>query len=186
MIAKIVANARQFWRREEGNPAVEFMLIFPAFMWLTMSGVEIGILAFNHANLERALDETIRDVRLNHLEKYTSNTEQGWTHDLLKSIVCEKASFISDCDENLALEMTRIDPYVGNTLNADPYCVDTPEEIRPSQTFSPGASNELMIIRACVEINPLWTFSQLGQLAQKDPDGQYELHATTVFVHEPT
>ncbi len=186
MIAKIVANARQFWRREEGNPAVEFMLIFPAFMWLTMSGVEIGILAFNHANLERALDETIRDVRLNRLDKYTTNIEQGWTHELLKSIVCSKASFTRSCEENLALEMTQINPYVGNTLDTQAFCVDTPEDARPAQVYNPGAPNALMIVRACVEISPLWSFTQLGQLAEKDPDGQYELHATTVFVHEPT
>lgn len=143
------------------------MLISPAFMWLTCSGVEIGLLAFNHANLERALDETIRDVRLNKLEKYTTNTEHGWTHDLLKSIVCEKASFIPDCDENLALEMTQIDPYIGKTLDTVAYCVDVPEDVRPSQTYNPGASNALMIVRACVEISPLWSFTQLGQLAKK-------------------
>ncbi|MGI9367804.1 MAG: TadE/TadG family type IV pilus assembly protein [Ruegeria sp.] len=171
MITKIVAKARRFCRGEGGNPTVEFMLIFPAFIWLTYSGVEFGILAFKHANLERALDETIRDVRLNKLEKYTTNTSQGWTHDLLKSIVCDKA-IIPDCAENIALEMTPIDQFLMFDLEMEPYCVDTPKDVRPSQTFNPGAPNELMIIRACHEVKPLWSFSRLGQLAKKDPDAR--------------
>ncbi len=184
MITKMLTKVRRFCRGEGGNPSIEFMLIFPVFIWLTYSGVEIGLLAFKHANLERALDETIRDVRLNHLEKYTSNTSQGWTHELLKTIVCEKA-LIPDCDNHLALELNQIDPFVGNTLDPQAYCVDTPEELRPSQVFNPGAPNALMIVRACLEVSPLWSFSRLGQLAKKDPDGQFELHATTLFVHEP-
>jgi len=186
MIKRLLHRIRHFRRREDGMATIEFVFWFPIFIMTTYSGVEVGIGAFNHANLERALDETIRDVRLNNLEKYTTNVSQGWTHDLLKEIVCDKAAFIPNCEANLALEMTRIDPFAGNQLDPNPFCVDTPATIRQNQVFEPGASNELMIVRACVEINPLWFGTELGRYARKNPNGQYELHATTVFVYEPT
>ena len=80
---------------------------------------------------------------------------------------------------------------VGNPLDnpsyLDPYCVDTPATVRPPENvlFESGTSNELMIIRACLEVSPVWGFTMIGGLAKQDPDGQWELHATTVFVHEP-
>ena len=191
MITRLLAKARSFRREETGNAPIEFVMWFPIFLMTTYSGVEMGIVAWNHANLERALDETIQDVRMNLIDKYDTSADAQWTHTLLKQIICDKAGAIPDCFANLALEMVTVDPYVGNPMLAsgyeDPFCVDTPEEIRgkDDQLFEQGTSNELMVIRACVEITPLFFGTTLGKLAQQDPDGQYELHATSVFVHEP-
>jgi hypothetical protein len=180
---------RRFRREEKGMATIEFVMWFPIFIMTTYSGVEMGIVAWNHANLERALDSTIQDVRMNRIDLYEGET--AWTHDLIKQIICDEAGGIPDCMNSLAVEMTRVNQFDSSTvLTGDfdrPFCVDTPEEIRgkDDQIFSPGTANELMIIRACVEISPLFFGTTLGQLARQDPDGQYELHATTVFVHEP-
>lgn len=191
MIRSLLNKCRRFRRKEDGMATIEFVILFPAFLMATYSGVEYGIVAYNHAHLERALDETIQDVRMNHIAKYDSSPNAEWTHTLIKRIICDKALALPDCFANLAVEMTSIDPFVGNPLQGaqftTPICVDTPEDIRgkDDQLFTPGASNELMIIRACIEISPLFVGTTLGRLAQKDSDGQYELHASTVFVHEP-
>ncbi len=189
MIRHLKKVLRRFRREEKGMATIEFVMWFPIFMITTYSGIEIGIVAWNHANLERALDATIQDVRMNRIDLYEGET--AWTHDLLKRIICEEAGAIPDCQDNLAVEMTRVNHFDSSAVltgNFDrPFCVDTPEEIRgkDDQIFTPGTANELMIIRACVEITPLFFGTTLGRLARQDPDGQYELHATTVFVHEP-
>lgn len=187
MIRRLVSRLRHFRRNESGNATVELLFWFPFFMVLTYSGVDMAILAFNHANLERGLDETIRDVRLNNIAKYDPTPGATWDHDMLKKIVCDKALYLPNCNDSIALEMKSIDPRGGEGLNPKPFCVDTPEEIRKpeDQVFEPGASNELMIIRACIEVSPIWISTMLGSVASRRPDGQYELHATTVFVHEP-
>lgn len=186
MIRRFLHKIRTFRRKEDGNATIEFVFWFPIFIMTTYSAVEVGIGSFNLANLERALDETIRDVRLNNLEKYTTNTDDGWTHTILKDAICDKAAVVSNCKEMLALEMTRVDPFVGNTLDPNPFCVDTPASIRQNQIFVPGASDELMIVRACLEVKPLWWGTTMGIIARQNPNGIYELHATTVFVYEPT
>lgn len=191
MIKSLKNKLRGFRRNEDGLATIELVMWFPIFMMVTYSGVELGIVAWNHANLERALDETIQDVRMNRITPHDPTPGAQWTHDLIKKIICEKASAIPNCEDNLAVEMTKVDHFNSSAVLTGqfqrPFCVDTPEEIRgkDDQIFTPGAANELMIIRACAEVTPLFTGTTLGQLAQKDPDGQYELHAITVFVHEP-
>ncbi|WP_170610316.1 TadE/TadG family type IV pilus assembly protein [Ruegeria arenilitoris] len=175
---------RRFRRSEDGSSStIEFLFWFPVFIYVCYSGMDMGLMSFSHANLERALDETIREVRLNRLPA----GETEWTHDLLKDMVCDRVRHVSNCSTHLALEMKSIDPRVGNQLNTQVFCVDTPETIRnPDQVdFDRGTSNELMIIRACLKVSPVWGFTMTGGLASQDPDGQWELHATTVFVHEP-
>lgn len=193
MTGRVLKKLRRFRSQEDGMATIEFVFWFPIFMITTYLGVEIGIVAYNHANLERAMDETIQDVRMNRIEDYDSSIGAQWTHTLLKQIICDKAGAIPDCFSNLALEMTSVDPFEASQpiLNGDfqdPYCVDTPEEVRgkDDQLFTPGTGSELMILRACVEINPLFFGTALGRLVRMDPvDDQYELHVTTVFVHEP-
>lgn len=191
MIGLLPKRLRRFRRNENGMATIEFVFWFPIFIMTTYFGVEIGIVAYNHAHLERALDETIQDVRMNRIDQYDSSDGAQWTHTLLKQIICDKALALPNCFENIALEMTSVDPFASNNAilqgTLSPYCADTPEEVRglDDQIFTTGSSNELMILRACVEIKPLFVGSLWNQVVSDHPEGQYELHATTVFVHEP-
>ncbi|WP_319544891.1 hypothetical protein [Ruegeria conchae] len=183
MIMSFRKRAQRFWRNEDGaSSSIEFMFWFPFFFYVGYSGMDLGLISFRHADLERSLDMTIREVRLNRLPP----GEDEWDHALLKKMVCENA-IISDCSENLALEMKSIDPRVGNELDPRPYCVDTPATVRKPEdvAFELGTSNEMMIIRACLEVSPTFGFSMMNDLVRQDNDGQWEVHATSVFVHEP-
>ena len=199
MIRFALKKIRRFAWKEAGSATIEFVMLIPLFFWLTYTGVEVGFLAINHSHLERALDETIRDVRLNRLPPDASR----WTHTVVKDMVCDRARFIDNCEANLAIEMTKVDPRRGNPFDADfreegsedeeenalanIFCVDTPQEVRPKQVFNPGIPDDLMIVRACVEVSIPWLAAGImSQRALRDSDGQYELHATTVFVNEPT
>ncbi|RLK11101.1 TadE/TadG family type IV pilus assembly protein [Ruegeria conchae] len=183
MIMSLRIRAQRFWRKEDGaSSSIEFMFWFPLFLYVAYSGMDLGLISFRHADLERSLDMTIREVRLNRLPP----GEDTWDHALLKKMVCENA-IISDCSENLALEMKSIDPRVGNQLDPTPYCVDTPATIRKPEdvAFELGTSNEMMIIRACLEVSPVFGLSMMNDLVRQDNDGQWEIHASSVFVHEP-
>ncbi|MTH95662.1 MULTISPECIES: TadE/TadG family type IV pilus assembly protein [Alphaproteobacteria] len=186
MIRRATIWLRRFRRREDGSATIELLFWFPFFIWVTYSGVDLGLMSFHHANLERALDETIREVRLNRLPA----GETEWKHDLLKDMICDRARLLPDCGANLSLEMKSLDPFsslAAQNLNQTPLCADTPEEVRKPEdrVFEAGASNELMIIRACMEVAPVWISTILGQGVRENASGQFELHSTTVFVHEP-
>lgn len=167
---------RRFRRGEDGNATVEFVIVFPAVIGVMLAGVELTFMTLNHAMLERAVDVVVRDLRL--------NTGSNPSHNELKSRICEKAVFIRGCSTNLKLEMIRQDPFAGITLPADPDCTDLSAEVRPVRNFENGQANELMVLRACAKIDPIFPTSTLGATLAND-EGQYSLTAMSVFVQEP-
>ncbi|WP_425044005.1 TadE/TadG family type IV pilus assembly protein [Primorskyibacter sp. S87] len=177
MIRRIASFARRFRRDETGTATIEFVIVFPGLMVLMLSGIELAFVSLNHAMLERAVDLTVRDIRLS-----TGAVQQ---HDELKTTICDRAGFIRDCNSNLKLEMIRLDPFVGVALPDEPDCTDTSEEVKPVRSFENGQSNELMVLRACAKINPVFPTTGLGKTLGDNVDGQYALTATTVFVQEP-
>ncbi|MEM9550721.1 MAG: TadE family protein [Pseudomonadota bacterium] len=170
-------KARWFVRREDGSATIEFALTFPAMLMLLLSGVELGMVNLQHASLERAMDIVVREIRLG-----TGSTPQ---HDEIKTKICNEAVFIEDCTTNLRLEMIEVDPRNWAGLQSDADCTDQSEEATAVRNFVNGMDNELMVLRACAKIDPVFPTSGLGQNIHKDGAGQFALVSTTVFVQEP-
>ena len=177
MMWPLKKRLRRFRSDEDGNATVEFAIVFPAFMFLVVAGVEIGMVTLNHVMLERAVDLTVRDIRL--------GTGNAFQHDQIKTTICNRAQFIDDCEDNLRLEMIPQDPRAGLTIPDEPDCTDRTEEARPVREFKNGQSNQLMVLRACVKITPMIPTSGIGKKLSNNPEGQYALTATTAFVQEP-
>ncbi|WP_164661027.1 TadE/TadG family type IV pilus assembly protein [Tropicibacter sp. Alg240-R139] len=177
MIKRMVKRFRRFSDDERGNATVEFALLFPLLMVAMLSGIELAFVTLKHAMLERAVDMTVRDIRL--------GTGVNFQHDDLKTTICERATFIKSCDANMRLEMIQVDPRSPLDIDGDPDCTDRTEEVKPVRSFVSGASNDLMILRACAKIDPLFPTSGLGKQLADNAEGQYALVATTVFVQEP-
>ncbi|MBE1282615.1 MAG: pilus assembly protein [Rhodobacteraceae bacterium] len=168
---------RKFRRSEDGSATVEFAITFPMMMFFLMSGVELGMITLRHASLERAMDITIRDIRL--------GTGAAPQHDEIKDLICTRAGFIQDCDSNLRLEMIQLDPRALTAIDSTPDCTDQSEEVAPVRSFENGQSNELMILRACAKIDPVFPSTGLGNSVVKDGAGQFALVASSAFVQEP-
>ncbi|WP_406644855.1 pilus assembly protein [Aliisedimentitalea scapharcae] len=167
----------RFARAEDGSATVEFAITFPAMLFFLLSGVELGFVTLHHASLERALDMTVRDIRL--------GTGSAPQHDEIKDLICVRAGFIENCSANLKLEMVSMDPFNWTGLDTDADCTDASEEVAPVRSFVNGQSNELMILRACAKIDPIFPTTGLGQNMVKDAAGQYALVSTSAFVQEP-
>lgn len=167
----------RFARSQSGSATVEFVIAFPALIAMLLLSAELGIVTFNDTMLERALDMTVRDIRL--------GTGTAPQHDAVKQSICERAAFISDCNANLRLEMVVVDPRNWTGIPADADCIDTSQPITPLRNFINGEENELMVLRACVRIDPLFPTSGLGKTLAEGAGGKYALIATTAFVQEP-
>lgn len=177
MSTRIFGRLRRFWRDQGGNATVEFVITFPAVITLLLSGLELGFISLQHSMLERAMDLTVREIRLG-----TGTSPQ---HDDIKDMICERAAFVPDCATSLRLEMIQVDPRAWSDIPAVPDCTDRSEEVSPVRSFVNGQENELMVLRACAKIDPVFPTSGLGNSLIKDEYGQYSLTATTVFVQEP-
>lgn len=178
MMQQVATLIRRFWRAEDGNGTIEFAITFPAMLVFMLSGIELGLMTLNHASLERAMDLTVRDIRL--------GTGTAPQHDEIKDLICDRAGFIPNCSDNLRLEMVQVDPRAWAGVPREATCTDASREVQPKITFKNDAKdNELMILRACAKINPVFPTTGLGKNIKKDGAGQYALVSTSAFVQEP-
>lgn len=177
MIRRAANTLRRFRQQQDGNATVEFAIVIPAFIMILMSTVELGLINLRHSQLERALDETVRDIRL------TTGSVQD--HNGLRDDVCERSGFIDECATSLRLEMVQVDPFNWSPIDPNPDCVNRIEDVQPVRNFVSGQSNELMLIRACMKFNPVFPIWGFGDSLYKDADGRISLIASSAFVQEP-
>lgn len=168
----------RFRRSEKGQATIEFAIVFPAILILFLSGIELGLISLQHAMLERAMDMTVRDIRL--------STGTAPQHNEIKDLLCERTGFIDNCRDNMLLEMVQVDPRNWAGVSPDATCTDQSEPVDPKTEFKNDAKeNELMILRACAKIDPVFPTAGLGQNVVKDGAGQFALVSMSAFVQEP-
>ena len=165
MKAMIKTRLTRWLRDEEGAMIADFAVMFPVFLMFMLSSVEMGMMTFRQTMLERGLDMTVRDLRLGFIEDPT--------HLKVKNQICTYAGFLPNCAESLRLEMQPVDPR------------DYTELPQSADCFVNGGGNELMVMRACIKIAPVFPTVGLGNQVAKDGNGDVALFSTTAFVNEP-
>lgn len=175
---RLPAAFRRFLRDEDASASVEFVLLFPPFFGLFLASFELGMVLTRDVFLERALDLTVREVRLGRV----ANVD----HDTLKTMICNRAMIVPDCVDELRLEMVRRDPRAWEPLRRDVDCVDRANRAKEVRGFRPGSSNELMVLRACALVDPIFAPNALNWMDISNDDGSpFVLFASTAFVIEP-
>lgn len=175
-LSKLARAAKSFCRREDGSSTIEFMMVLPAAMFFFAATYESGTIGLRNVMLERAVDVTVRQVRIGALENPT--------HGQLKEMICEAAAIIPDCLNSVKLEMERKDPRNWTAMNTQRDCVDRSASGEPVVNWNLGGNNDLMVLRACAIFDPMLPTSAVGAAAQ-DAGGVYALVATSSFVVEP-
>lgn len=177
MIRRFAKSLRSFARKEDGNATIEFVIALPAFMLLFTSAYEAGVLSTRHVMLERGLDVAVREVRIGAMINPS--------HERLTARICEVASIIPDCANQLRLEMVSADPRDFEAPTSEVACVDRSETGTPVLNFNNGLNNQVMILRACALFDPMIPTSGLGKQIPKESGGAYGLVATSAYVMEP-
>lgn len=177
MIKSLCRHLNRFAKSEMGSGTVEFVITVPVMLIILLSGIELAVVNVRHSMLERAVDLTVREIRL--------GTGSAPQHDQIKDMICEHAGFIENCDDNLRLEMIQLDPRNWSGIPREADCTDSSEEVSPVRSFVNGAANDLMILRACAKFDPIFPSTGLGADLASQTDGMYGLVSTTAFVQEP-
>jgi hypothetical protein len=175
-LSKMASAAKSFCRKEDGSSTLEFMMVLPAAMFFFAATYESGTMGLRNVMLERAVDVTVRQVRIGALENPT--------HAQLKEMICDTASIIPNCMASVKLEMERKDPRNWTELDTDHDCVDREETGEPVVNWTVGGNNDLMVLRACAIFDPVLPTSAVGASSQ-DESGVYAIVATSAFVVEP-
>lgn len=173
---------RRFGRDETGTSTIEFVLVFPMFFGFFLMTYESGMISANHVMLERGVDLTVREIRIGNMPNPT--------REQLRDSICEIALIIPKCMTQLEIELIRTDPLNWVAFDAQIRCVDRGDIDLDNSITDSTANNQLMLIRACVRIDPLLPTTGLGKVivennSDEAADGSYALISTSAFVVEP-
>ena len=173
--------AARFRRGERGGATVEFVIILPVFLLVFISSFELSIFLTRQVMLERGIDLAVRDIRLD---------QDGITRRSIRRAICERARILPDCDQNLVVEMTVIDPTTYALPDSDAVCVNREDSIIPNTGFPGNREGQMVFIRACFVVLPavpitLYGVQSIGtSLSQRSPTGDIQMVSSSVFVVE--
>lgn len=169
---------RRFFRRETGTASVEFVLTVPILMVIFMAAFESGLLMTRQILLEQSLDMTMRELRLGRLTDPTP--------DKIKNEICKRSIIFSRCKASTAIELIPVNAATWQMPATATRCRDRVRNIEPVVTFTPGAENELMMVRVCIVQDAMFPLTGIGFALPKDDEGGYGLVAVSAFVNEPS
>jgi len=105
---------------------------------------------------------------------------------VLKAALCAEALLLTDCDANMKLEMGPVATRGFTYLEGSPDCIDRTQTTNPVINFTSGSNNEMMLIRFCYLLDPIFPAVGLGKALPPVVNGGYKMMASTFFVNEPT
>jgi len=174
----MIKRLRKFFGKDEdGTATIEFVIVFPLIMTVFMSTFELSMLTAKYTMLDRALDQTMRDVRLSSGNPLTSNA--------VKNSICDRAMLIKDCHSELVVEMTDILPPNWTWPSTRTACFDRPTQSFPTVNYTQASSNKLVLVRVCALVDPWFPLTGLGMSLTKTPTGIYQMTSVSAFVAEP-
>lgn len=177
---------RRFLKKEEGSSTVEFVFFFPLFIILIFTTFEVGFLLTRYAMVERGIDTAIREVRLGSFDG--TGTDGEITYEDLRDRVCDFMIAIPNCDDRLVLST---DSYtISDTIDVSSApCLDENRNntsFDPSDGFVYGAPSQIVLVRACVSVNPLIRNWGLSAFLTNDDTGRFQIRASSAFLNEPS
>ncbi len=178
MTRRLMNMLARFRRDEAGSvETISFAIWLPIILITLLTALEVGAYTARATMLERALDLVVRDIRL--------GTGTAPQHDEIKTAICERSVILPNCETNLRLEMLQRDPRAWDALPMTADCTDASLSVAPVRAFENGQSNELMVLRACAKVSPIFPITWMAEAIHKDGAGDYALMAATSFVQEP-
>jgi hypothetical protein len=179
MITRLKNRLRRFRKEDAGALySLEFLVLLPALTFPLLFGVELTTHSNRQFQLDRGLEVTTREIRL--------NTGFTFTHEQIKGAICANSGGLAECDSRLRLEMVPMDPrnYAGLPRVAD--CVNVAQPVNPVRGWSLGQQHQLMVMRACYKYDPFSASFGMGNLfATDNTDELGTMVSMSAFVQEP-
>ncbi|WP_190305680.1 TadE/TadG family type IV pilus assembly protein [Roseicitreum antarcticum] len=162
---------------QSGTASVEFVIVFPLMMTLMLGGIETGLTLTKKVMLERALDMTVRDIRLGRLT--------GATPDELRQHLCDRTIILTNCATDLLIETVPVTAGTWSAPTDAMSCVNRVDEITPVTAQRSGGTLVPTVVRACLIIDPVFPTTPMGLRLPLDASGGFALYSTSLYLAEP-
>lgn len=174
------ARLRRFVADDGGNATLEFVVLIPFLTFFMLALGEIGVFMTRHVNLDRSLDLAMRDVRL--------GDQSALSPDGLRTRICDQAFLVADCSDTLMIELTSLGAsgaFAPTTPTGGVTCRNRTMPIQPVLQFDASGPGEIVIVRACVVVDPMFPATGFMALLPASFGGGYAVLAESAVVTEP-
>jgi len=164
----------RFRRNAEGATAIEFGLVALPFITLLVSIFETALIFFTQAALDSGVANAGRMVRTGQVQV------QGLSEDQFKTMVCNSLAGYLDCNNRLTVDVRSFTSFASVVL---PPALDGDGNLNGGTQFSPGASSDVVIVRAFY----VWDLMMPGALTGMSnmSSSKRLLAAASAFRNEP-
>lgn len=173
-----------FLKDDSGEAAIEFLLIFPILFLIFTASFESSMYMARYAMFDRAVDRTVRQLRL--------GTLANPTHQNLKKTICESGMLIQSvqtCIDSMRIWMQPVNTGTFAMVAPPRSCVDRSQPIitdePPGDEYSLGTDNDIMLMQICLKEDPMFPTTAVSVKMPVEADGSYVMLVTTTFVNEP-
>ncbi len=187
----LVRKFVRFRTGEDGNATIEFVFLFPLFMAIFLMGFESGYYMVRNVMLERAVDISVRDIRL--------GNGRIPSFDAIKQQICDNSIIFPKCDETIHVYMEEVDiaPGAVAAVTGDVRCLNrfSTEDQFGEDDYNVGTSNTMMVVQVCAVVSPFFPTTGIGLGLQRpelglqaegfENTGLMAIVATSAFVNEP-
>lgn len=156
----------RFRRDQSGAASVEFVLVAPLFLGFVFATFEAGILMTKSMMLERGVEITSRAHNVGAI---------GFNRDDFIDDVCERARLVRDCWDEIQVQQVVVTQ--AEDVPLDNLCAES------TAPFSSGGPEEIMFVRVCLPVKPLFPGIGLALHLPKDEEGRMAITAYTAFVN---
>ena len=175
------ARFKQLLHRQDGSAPVEFAIVVPTMLTIFIMAMEAGVIQLRQVMVDRALDLTVRDLRLQRIGELGEPVSQAQVADRF----CEHAFLVPNCRQNLTIEMTPIDLADWVAPQTNVACVNRDLQILPVNTFTPPDSSKPTLIRTCMIVDLMFPTSRYGLNLAADSQGGFLMTSFSFFINEP-
>lgn len=178
LVRHIAASLRRVVQREDGSATIDFALMVPLMFTVFIMAMEAGIIQLRQVMFDRALDLTIRELRLGHFGETV-------TQDDVFDRICENSFLIPNCRSNLSLELTPITLAGWAPPATNVECIDRDTEVAPINALSPAGQDRPTLVRACLIVDLMFPTSRYGLNLATDSQGGYRMVSYSFYIAEP-
>jgi hypothetical protein len=177
MMQSALASLKRFTQEEDGTSTIEFLFVFPIIFTTFLATFESGFYTLRFVMLDRALDMTVRELRLGIIAAPAMAK--------IKQSICAKGQLIGDCENALTLELTPVDTATWVFPTGTVECRDRGLPPKPVVEPNLGVENQVMLIRVCLAGNPMFPTAPIAANMVQSSVGDYFITAVSAFVNEP-
>lgn len=167
----------RFIRNETAAVTVEYIIWWPIYLAFFAGVLEYGYMNMRSAMLERGVSKTVREIRL--------DRDHVQDHAGIVKAICFHAGILTNCEQNLRVEMIRTSVENFTAPPARMACVDRSQEFDADEGLNFGQPDDIMLLRVCAKFKALAPTTYFTSAVTKDSNGEYALASQNAFVVEP-